>query len=209
MNRDFTQGLSHGHKDGEDGNNDLPVRALKRLFKPDQLLPGAPNRHDEYRRGYVQGFEDETRVQIAASSIAAVATQLKNTDGSYAEPTTSTTLPTKETAMSTNDLRHQVPTNVHNVLSQQGGDTRRYSTHMQLLQETKQFLEAFQERLHSAGGAYQRFTDRLNNEGLMIDHLEPLVDNMEQTRQSINRLIEQIGTQDIPTVMREMDRIPQ
>ena len=54
MSRDYAKGLADGRTDGQTGDNHLPSRALKRLFQPDQLLPGAENRHDQYRKGYLR-----------------------------------------------------------------------------------------------------------------------------------------------------------
>jgi hypothetical protein len=198
MNRDYNDGLQNGHTDGQGGENRLPSRALKRLFQPDQLLPGATNRHDEYRRGYVQGFEDETRLKTAATSLSQQPYHPLNI---HTNP---------ETAMSTQDLRHNVPTQVHQSLSRTGGNGggwREYSTQLDLLYQTKQFLEALQERLHASGAMYQNYTDRLDQEQMMMDPLRRITENMESTRQAISRLIEQIGTQDIPTVMTEIANI--
>lgn len=195
MSRDYSQGLEHGHEDGKEGENRLPSRALKRLFQVDQLLPGSENRHGEYRRGYVQGFEDETRLKAAAPSLA------RQSD----HPLNAAITP--ETNMSTDDVRHTVSSQVHQTLSQSGGGWREYSTQLDLLYHTKQFLEALQERLHAAGGMYQNYTDRLDQEQMMMDPLRRITENMEATRQNIARLIEQIGTQDIPTVMVEIANI--
>jgi hypothetical protein len=62
MSKDFSNGNKHGHEDGKQGENRLASRAFKRFLQIDQILPGAENRHDEYRRGYLTGFEDEVRV---------------------------------------------------------------------------------------------------------------------------------------------------
>lgn len=69
MNKDYAKGLTDGHSDGQTGDNRLPSRALNRLLQPDQLLPGAQNRHDQYRKGYAQGNEDEGRLRSAAASV--------------------------------------------------------------------------------------------------------------------------------------------
>ena len=70
MTKDFSKGNQHGHEDGKEGDNHLAMRSVKRLFQPDQLLPGAENRHGEYRRGYLTGFEDEVRVTHVTVSSA-------------------------------------------------------------------------------------------------------------------------------------------
>ena len=63
MSKDFSNGNQHGHEDGKTGDNRLASRSVKRLFKADQVILGAENRHDEYRRGYTTGFEDEVRTK--------------------------------------------------------------------------------------------------------------------------------------------------
>ncbi|WP_295386132.1 hypothetical protein [uncultured Thiodictyon sp.] len=63
MSQDFAIGNQHGHEDGRGGDNRLAARAARRLLDLGSYLPGAENRDDEYRRGYLAGFEDEVRVQ--------------------------------------------------------------------------------------------------------------------------------------------------
>jgi len=59
----------------------------------------------------------------------------------------------------------------------------------------------------TAKGVIPGYTDRLDQEQMMLAPLRRITENMEATRQDIGRLIEQIGTQDIPTVMIEIANI--
>ncbi len=54
---------------------------------------------------------------------------------------------------------------------------------------------------------YQNYTDRLDQEQMMMDPLRRITDNMESARQAISRLIEQNGTQDVPTAKTEIGSI--
>jgi hypothetical protein len=146
MNRDYAEGLKHGHTDGKGGDNNLPARAAKRLIKLDQLLPGATNRHDEYTRGYKQGNEDEQRVRMAAAS------------GSLSN------LSIQEMSMSTSDVRNHVPNQVHGVMG--GGGQTRIAEQLEMLYGLKQYLQAFQEKLNTQSFFYQKKVDELAGDGI-------------------------------------------
>lgn len=100
-----------------------------------------------------------------------------------------------------------MPSQVDQTLSQSGRGWREYSTQLDLLYQSKQFLEALQEHLHASGAMYQNYTDRLDQEQMMMDPLRRITDNMESARQAISRLIEQNGTQDVPTAKTEIGSI--
>ena len=69
-NHDFENGVEHGHEDRAAGKgNCLASRSLKRALSLDQLLPGAENRHDQYRGGYVKGQTDDlTWINVASGA---------------------------------------------------------------------------------------------------------------------------------------------
>ncbi len=166
MNRDYAEGLKHGHTDGESGDNKLPVRALKRLAKLDQLLPGATNRHAEYSRGYKQGNEDEQRLRSAAASGA-----LSN-------------ITSQGNLMSTNN----------------GGGQPRFDIQLEMLQHLKQYLQAFQEKLHTQSMFYQKKVDELAGDGIILDIHQKIEVEMQQTRQNLANVIAQIEQSDLPEV---------
>lgn len=89
MSKDYSKGNKDGHEDGRQGDNRLASRSLKRLIKPDQLFPGAGNRHDEYVRGYSIGFEDEVRGLITTTSDTATDTTSHTTGGTAMSGATS------------------------------------------------------------------------------------------------------------------------
>lgn len=71
MNKDYAAGNQNGHEDGKTGENHLAIRAAKRLLNIGSYLPGAEARDDQYRQGYLAGFEDEVRTHRVASEPSA------------------------------------------------------------------------------------------------------------------------------------------
>ena len=182
MNNDYSKGMLHGHTDGKVGDNNLPSRAAKRLLKLDQLLPGAENRHDEYRRGYMQGFEDESRIRAASESVSL------------------TISPLQEISMSTNDVRHNVPSQVHGIVSGSGGGQPRFDMQLEMLRNLKQYLQAFQEKLNTQSTFYQKFVDDLSGDGMIVEMHQKIEIEMMQTRQNLQNVISQIEGSDLPEV---------
>lgn len=81
-----------------------------------------------------------------------------------------------------------------------------FAHQIELLQNLKQFLSEFQDRLIGASANYQNKVDRLHGEhGLMDETYRDYVEQqLEPTRQMIARLVEHIGDSDIPAVEREI-----
>ena len=196
MNKDFAQGLVDGHADGQTGDNRLPSRALKRLFQSDQLLPGATNRHDQYRKGYVQGNEDEGRLRSAAASVNQRSLS-------------------KEMSMSTQDLRHSVPQSMHNILSNQapgvggGFSTGGHSIEeqLQLLHRMREYLHTLNEFLDKQSNVYQSRVDQVGGEGLLREMHNEIDNDMQHTRQRLRQMILEIESNDMATVSRWINKL--
>ncbi len=194
MSRDYAKGLADGHTDGQTGDNHLPSRALKRLFQPDQLLPGAENRHDQYRKGYLQGHEDETRLRSAAASL--------NHQPLIQEPSD----------MSTHDLRHSVPQSVHNTLispsaTYTSGGGGSIEEQLVLLQRMREYLHTLSHFLDSQSNAYQSRVDQVGGDGLLREMHNDIDNDMQHTRQRLRQMILEIEGNDIATVGRWINKL--
>lgn len=189
MNKDYTHGLADGHADGQTGDNRLPSRALKRLFQIDQLLPGAENRHDQYRKGYVQGNEDEGRLRSAAAIL--------NHQPLMQEPN-----------MSTHDLRHSVPQSVHNTLTYHttGGGSS-IEEQLQLLRRMQEYLHTLNDFLDNQSNVYQAKADQVGGDGLLREMHNDISSNMQHTRQRIRQMILEIESNDMATVSRWIGKL--
>jgi hypothetical protein len=178
MNRDYAEGLRHGHTDGKGGDNNLPARAAKRLIKLDQLLPGATNRHDEYTRGYKQGNEDEQRVRTAAAS------------GSLSN------LSIQEMSMSTSDVRSNVQNQVHGVIADSGS----LAGQLQMLVALKKHLELLVTKLDVQAKFYASYVNNLGGDGLLKEMHRDVEGEMLQSTQNLRNVIAQIDGGDLPRV---------
>lgn len=189
MNKDYTHGLADGHADGQTGDNRLPSRALNRLFQIDQLLPGAENRHDQYRKGYVQGNEDEGRLRSAAASL--------NHQPLMPEPN-----------MSTHDLRHSVPQSVHNTLTYPtpGGGSS-IEEQLQLLRRMQEYLNTLNDFLDNQSNVYQSKADQVGGDGLLREMHNDIANNMQHTRQRMRQMILEIESNDMATVGRWIGKL--
>ena len=80
-----------------------------------------------------------------------------------------------------------------------------FSHQIELLQQLKQYLGNFQERLMGVSGSYQHKVDELHGAGMMDEtHARYVANELAQTQALIARLVEHISASDIPTVEREI-----
>ena len=80
-----------------------------------------------------------------------------------------------------------------------------FSHQIELLQQLKQYLGDFQERLLGVSANYQRKVDELHGAGMMDETYARYVENeLAQTQAMIARLVEHISLSDIPKVEREI-----
>lgn len=81
-----------------------------------------------------------------------------------------------------------------------------FAHQIELLQNLKQYLMTFQERLGAVSEAYQRKVDQLHDEGGLMDetYRDYVVNCLEPTRALIARMVEHIDESDIPAVEREI-----
>lgn len=79
-----------------------------------------------------------------------------------------------------------------------------YAYQTELLMQLKSFLGQFQERLESASNSYQKKVDNLHGEGGLMDetYRDFVKEQLEPTRDLINKLIEHIEHNDIPAVKK-------
>jgi hypothetical protein len=82
-----------------------------------------------------------------------------------------------------------------------------YAYQIELLENLKQYLTDFQERLLAVSANYQRKVDALHDEGGLMDetYRDFVEQQLEPTRVMIARLVEHIGNYDIPAVQNEIN----
>ena len=215
MNNDYKEGYQQAREDG--GNNRLAMRAFKRLLNVGAYLPGFAARDAEFFDGYKDGVRDSVRV-IQTTAIGA---NMNDTQGrgngegrveipaqraTENQPATAGTQATATASAAIAQLHKQVQATTHSTLS--GGSSMAatsFSHQIELLQQLKQYLGDFQERLMGVSGNYQRKVDELHGAGMMDEtHARYVANELAQTKALIARLVEHISASDIPTVEREI-----
>ena len=107
----------------------------------------------------------------------------------------------------TDDVRDAVATTLTgNTMS----DATSFSAQVALLEELKTYLGTFQDRLQGVSNNYQERVDQLHQAGMMNETYQRYVENeLAQTQAMISRLVEHIGSSDIPKVSKEIDYLSQ
>lgn len=217
MSKAFSQGNQDGHEDGKTGDNHLAKRAFKRLFNPLSYAPGAENRDDEYRRGYLAGFEDEVRVKqvIPVDPANTGAAMLDNQgrgqilDDSRIEKPNQRNQENSGGALhtATDQIMQQTRANTAALLGANSTMAQTsYAHQIELLEELKKYLGDFQERLMGVSANYQRKVDALHSEGGLMDetYRDYVEQQLEPTLTLISKLVEHIEDNDIPAVLSEI-----
>ena len=213
MSKNYSEGYQQAREDG--GNNRLAMRAFKRLLNVSAYFPGFEARDAEFFDGYKDGVRDSVRViQTTATGASMNDTQGRGNNERSVEITTQR--PTENqpatagtqavTSAALAQLREQVQTATYSTLN--GGSSMSatsFSHQIELLQQLKQYLGDFQERLMGVSGNYQRKVDELHGAGMMDEtHARYVANELAQTQALIARLVEHISISDIPTVEREI-----
>lgn len=218
MGKDYAEGYQQAREDG--GNNRLAMRAFKRLLNVSAYFPGFEARDAKFFDGYKDGVRDSVRViQTTAAGANMNDTQGRgNGEGSVEittqrptenQPVTAGTQIVTSAALA--NLRAQVQTATHSTL--RGGSSMSatsFSHQIELLQNLKQYLGDFQERLLGVSANYQRKVDELHGAGMMDETYARYVENeLAQTQDLIRRLVEHIDANDIPKVESEISYLEQ
>ena len=85
-----------------------------------------------------------------------------------------------------------------------------FAEQVALLQDLKNYLAQFQERLVGVSNSYRNKVDGLHNAGMMDETHRRYVENeLAQTQSLIARLVEHIDANDIPKVESEISYLEQ
>lgn len=223
MAKDYHKGYRLGQSDGASGNNKLASRSFGRLFSnPGSWLPGAENRDAEFRQGYRAGFEDKVRVRQTVSLSAGGfdsqgrggfddESRIERHTGRAGEngPAKAARTPA---ATPTDALREHVQSTTHHVLSGESSmsSATSFAHQVELLQQLKQYLSDFQERLLGVSQNYQRKVEAQHMAGMMEETYERFVEReLAETQTLIQRLVDHIGAEDIPAIEREIAYLEQ
>lgn len=217
MNNDYKEGYQQAREDG--GNNRLAMRAFKRLLNVGAYLPGFAARDAEFFDGYKDGVRDSVRV-IQTTAIGA---NMNDTQGrgngegrveipaqraTENQPATAGTQATATASAAIAQLHKQVQATTHSTLSggsSMSNDAADFHYQIQLLNELKQYLNTFQERLVGVSLQYQRKVEALRQAGMMKQTCERyLANEVAQTQALMIQLVEHIDTIDIPRVDTEI-----
>lgn len=213
MAKNYGEGYQQARAD--DGNNRLAMRAFKRLLNVSAYFPGFEARDAEFFDGYKDGVRDSVRViQTTATGVSMNDTQGRGHDERSVEITPQRPLENKPatggaqatTSAALANLREQVKATTYSTLN--GGSSMSatsFSHQIELLQQLKQYLGDFQERLLGVSANYQRKVDELHGAGMMDETYIRYVENeLAQTQALIARLVDHISASDIPKVEREI-----
>lgn len=231
MAKDFSKGDQLGHEDGKNGDNRLALRALQRIAtNPSSWLPGAENRDNEFRRGYLTGFEDEVRrPHVITESVTnpnptekAMPETLGRgafTDESRIEKTAKYATENGTASQSGQQTRNPAVdavrantqaaiASIHTSTASSSSMSNSVAQQIELLNDLIRFLALFQDRMGEVSDSYQRKVDSLHSESSLLDEVHTRTEQpLAETRGQIRRLIQQIGEYDIPAAKREIEKL--
>ncbi|WGZ92737.1 MAG: hypothetical protein QJT81_12840 [Candidatus Thiothrix putei] len=213
MGKDYAEGYQQAREDG--GNNRLAMRAFKRLLNVSAYFPGFEARDAEFFDGYKDGVRDSVRViQTTATGASMNDTQGRGHSERSVEITPQRPLENKPatedvqatTSATLANLQEQVKAATYSTLNRGSSmSATSFSHQVELLQNLKQYLGDFQERLLGVSANYQRKVDELHCAGMMDETYARYIENeLAQTQAMIARLVDHISASDIPTVEREI-----
>jgi len=224
MSKDYSKGYKQGQQDGANGDNNLAMQSFKRLFtEVGSWLPGADNRGDQFRAGYLAGFEDKIRViqtdNTPRSPMPETLGRGEFTDESRIEREASRTHENGQSVSSPSSSTSPAITALNNMVRDKVASTiyggsmsspTSFSHQIELLIQLKQYLGDFQARLLGVSSNYQRKIDELHGAGMMDETANRYIENeLAQTQALIARLVEHIGASDIPKVASEISFLEQ
>ena len=212
MAKNYSEGYQQAR---EDGGNRLAMRAFKRLLNVSAYFPGFDARDAEFFDGYKDGVRDSVRViQTTATGASMNDTQGRGHGERSVEITTQRPLENKPatedvqatTSAALANLQEQVKAATYSTLNRGSSmSATSFSHQVELLQNLKQYLGDFQERLLGVAANYQRKVDELHGAGMMDETYARYIENeLAQTQAMIARLVDHISASDIPTVEREI-----